>query len=108
MAKIQLSRIVEREDSKRAYKVFVDGKQTNEIRSGETIYLETTPGNHEIKLKIDWCGSRVFHFTADSNKTVLLQCGNNVPKLFFLFRGFVGFGIVLFNSQNYLWLRAKA
>jgi hypothetical protein len=32
-------------------KVLVDGKEVGKIKNGESIFFETTPGEHEIQIK---------------------------------------------------------
>jgi len=57
-------------DYLRAYSVLVDGARVGEIKNGETRDFPILPGQHQLRLKIDWCGSNTIHFVA-SNSDVL-------------------------------------
>ncbi len=45
-------------DRARKYRVLVDGGQRAEIGDDETVQIPVTPGQHVIRMKIDWCRSR--------------------------------------------------
>jgi hypothetical protein len=40
--------------------------------------LKVGPGDHEIKLKIDWASSNTLVFNARTGQDIRLECGNNV------------------------------
>ncbi|MGL5273048.1 MAG: hypothetical protein ACRC8J_06150 [Phocaeicola sp.] len=53
MAAITLKRENRFVDQTRAYKIIIDGKQTGAIKNGETKEFTTTPGLHNVRVKID-------------------------------------------------------
>ena len=87
-------------DALRAYKVLVDGTVVGRIRQGETQQYTLSPGQHELQLKVDWCGCKPFPFTISDNENITFHVKSN-------FRGRT-FGIlyfVLFAPNEYLVLQ---
>lgn len=71
---IQRKRSLTGSDAFRAYKIFVDGKEVEDIKSGETKRLQLTEGIHTLQLKIDWCTSREVSFSISENKVTYAKC----------------------------------
>ncbi len=44
------------------YEVFMDGQKTGYLPNGETNEFEVSPGEHKLKIKSGWFGSREYHF----------------------------------------------
>jgi hypothetical protein len=42
----------------RRYFVLIDGTKVGALREGETATFDVPPGSHEVRIKIDWVGSR--------------------------------------------------
>jgi hypothetical protein len=74
---VYLTRVSQYQD-KRKYKVIVDGSEIGKIAQDETMKLKVCPGDHEIKLKIDWGSSNTLVFNAQTGQDIRLECGNNV------------------------------
>jgi hypothetical protein len=51
-------------DKRRAYKVLIDGAEIGRIRDGETRDFPVSPGQHTVRVKIDWTGSEELTFFA--------------------------------------------
>ena len=51
-------------DSLRAYKIVVDGTERASIRQKETVSLPVEPGEHTLRLTIDFLGSDTVPFRA--------------------------------------------
>jgi len=68
-------------DRMRAYKVILDGAVIGEIRNGETKEFRVTPGEHQLSLKIDWCGSKAIAFTAPEGDTPVFRAKSNLRGL---------------------------
>jgi hypothetical protein len=51
-------------DHLRAYDVVLDGNKVGEIGNGEAREFRVSSGQHDLSLRIDWCGSKVIRFTA--------------------------------------------
>ena len=70
-------------DRLRAYKVVVDGDTTGEIRNGETKEFPISGGQHNLALKIDWCGSKTIQFAVVEGDVVTFEAKSNLrgPKL---------------------------
>jgi hypothetical protein len=65
-------------DRLRAYKVIVDGKTAGEIRNGETKEFPISSGQHELSLKIDWCGSKTIRFTVADGDVLRFDAKSNL------------------------------
>jgi len=65
-------------DRLRAYKVIVDGKTAGEIRNGETKEFPISSGQHELSLKIDWCGSKTIRFTVADGDVLTFDAKSNL------------------------------
>ena len=57
MPKLIIKRTSEWNNRMRGIVIFLDGKKIGVIRNGELKEFEIEPGEHNIKAKIDWCGS---------------------------------------------------
>ena len=57
MPKLIIKRTSEWNNRMRGIVIFLDGKKIGVIRNGEFKEFEIEPGEHNIKAKIDWCGS---------------------------------------------------
>jgi len=75
---LKIMRSSGRADRFRAYKIILDGKEVGEIGEEETKEFPTTSGQHEISLKIDWCGSNVVRFTASDGQVSMFDAKNNI------------------------------
>ena len=78
MSKISISRNSGFADIFGAYQVMLDGKQIGKINDGGTETYEVAPGKHELRLKIDWCGSNTVVFDLDKND-LAFECGSPKP-----------------------------
>lgn len=55
---VEIFRVAEGwQDRARAYKVVIDRRVVGQIRRGETMRFEVDPGEHAVRLAIDWVGS---------------------------------------------------
>jgi hypothetical protein len=45
-------------DLLRAYRLVVDGYAVGEVRPGQVLRVQVSPGRHEVQARIDWTGSR--------------------------------------------------
>jgi hypothetical protein len=64
-------------DKLRAYKIILDGSEVSKIRNGQTINLPVSPGQHVLRLKVDWVGSDVQTFYAGADEVVRFECEPN-------------------------------
>jgi Penicillin-Binding Protein C-terminus Family len=76
LASIVLSRIpAPWRDQARAYKLFVDGQAVGEIRPGEEVTHEVSPGTHTLTLKVDRKGlSEALTFALGPGEAAYLVC----------------------------------
>ena len=88
---VGITRVSEFRDRLRAYKIVLDGVVTSEIRTGQEINFEVSPGKHRLFLKIDWCGSNS------------IECGNSLQG----WRLILGLVYVIFLHNRYLWLKRR-
>ena len=77
-ASIRLSRARARwRDRAKAYRVLIDGVEAARIGDGETAHLPVEPGNHSLRLRVDWSGSRELTFTLGDGQEVGFSCRPN-------------------------------
>jgi hypothetical protein len=50
-------------DRLKRYEVWVDDSVVGELRDGEVKQFPVASGEHELRIKIDWCGSRPVMFS---------------------------------------------
>lgn len=55
-------------DRTRSYKIIVDHEQIGRVGDGETLDIPTSPGTHNLRLKIDWTGSKELSFSVRSGE----------------------------------------
>lgn len=63
MGKIIITRNQEWNNKLRQIGIYVDGIKIGTIGNGEVKTFEIPEGNHSLKAKIDWCGSREIDFS---------------------------------------------
>lgn len=100
---IQIKRDSGWTDRARAYKVVVDGKVIGKIHNGEEASFETTPGQHELVLKIDWCKSNYINFEA-GNEITQFECGSNLRG----WKIFLSLIYITFLKNQYIYLKKKS
>ncbi|MFI0967650.1 hypothetical protein ACH4S8_40690 [Streptomyces sp. NPDC021080] len=61
-------------DALRGYAVLIDAAQVGSIRRGQTLRFEMPPGEHRLRLKIDWCTSRPLTVLVEEGRTVCFIC----------------------------------
>jgi hypothetical protein len=77
MARLIIHRDSAYADYLRAYRIILDGKKIGEIANGETKEFTISAGQHELSMKIDWCGSGCIQFSAaDDDAQVFLAKAN--------------------------------
>jgi hypothetical protein len=70
-------------DLLRAYRLVVDGHTIGEVRSGQVLRVQVSPGQHEIQARIDWTGSRrwVVHVADGSEARFRVEPAGNALML---------------------------
>ena len=72
------------QDRGRKYRVLVDGGQRAEIGNDETVQVPVTPGEHMLRLQIDWCRSRDLPVSIRHGEILRLECKPNAWPLLML------------------------
>src|SRR5689334_11901250 len=103
MAWIEISRDSGYADRRRNYTVLVDGQAAGTLGDGETQRLTTTAGEHEVTVRIDWCGSKPLRFTVREGETAAFRVESNLRG----WRILLGPWYVAFAWKSYLRLRAS-
>jgi len=80
MAKIKIKRTSEYINSKRDYKIYIDGQLIGTISNGETKEFETTAEQHTITAKIDWCTSPEISINISDNVTKKIKVGGGIKN----------------------------
>ncbi len=73
---VTLIRGVDPTNYMRSFSVILDGNSVTSIKSGETIHIPLTPGEHTIRLKVDWCRSEELTFSLNEGTNTELHCGS--------------------------------
>ena len=98
---LRLTRPKQYMDMARAYIVVVDGTDVGRIRFSESIDIPVAAGQHDIRLKIDWCGSNSLAIQAKNNQIVKLECGSSLIG----WRILLAYLYISIWRANYLWIR---
>jgi hypothetical protein len=71
MPTLKIRRAKEFADYLRSYTILLDGDKLGEIKNGETREFPISPGQHQLRMKIDWCGSMTIPFVAATDSEIL-------------------------------------
>ena len=71
MSTLRIRRADEFADYFRAYSILLDGTKLGNLKHGETLEFSIAPGQHQLRMKIDWCGSNTVQFIASSDGDLL-------------------------------------
>lgn len=96
---ITLIRGIEPTNYIRKYSVILNGKVKTYIKSGETIHIPISPGEHNIQVKIDWCKTKPYKVSLVEGQNVELYCGaayNNFKCLF----------VLIFKPSSYIYVKS--
>jgi hypothetical protein len=74
-------RVPSAKDREYPYRVLVDGRQRAEIGDDATVQVGVTPGEHRVRLRVKWCGSRELPFTIQPGEIVRVECRPNAKAL---------------------------
>jgi hypothetical protein len=74
-------RVRHAQDRQYAYSVVVDGRQRAEIGDDSTVQIGLTPGEHRVRLRVKWCGSRELKFTIEPGAIVRMECRPKAKSL---------------------------
>lgn len=99
---IRISRDSGYVDRLRAYKVILDGQVIGEIKNGQQVEFNITPGKHQLNLKIDWCRSNIVDFEMHQD-IIEFDCGSNLLG----FKLFMAIFYVILFHKKYIWLKMK-
>jgi hypothetical protein len=61
-------------DRARKYKVLVDAREIGTVADGETQEFRLEPGEHSLRLKLDWAGSATVPLTLAAGEVAAFQC----------------------------------
>jgi hypothetical protein len=63
-------------DRLRAYEVLVDSAVVGELRDGEVKQFPIATGDHELRIKIDWCGSIPVKFNVGEGEVAAFEANS--------------------------------
>jgi hypothetical protein len=69
-----IRRVSSAQDREYAYSVLVDGLQKAQVGDDSTVQIGLTPGEHRVRLRVKWCGSRELKFTIQPGEIVRMEC----------------------------------
>jgi hypothetical protein len=67
----------------RSYRVFIDGALVGRIAANQTLSFPVTPGEHRLRVKVDWTGSREIGVTVPPDPQLI--CGGPGQGTFLTF-----------------------
>lgn len=73
MAKLIIKRTSEWNNRMRDVGIYLDGEKIGVIGNGQIKEFEITEGEHQLKTKIDWCGSQTMIFSLIDPETQKVQ-----------------------------------
>ncbi|QHT62845.1 hypothetical protein GXP70_24595 [Paenibacillus lycopersici] len=76
------------------------------IKDGERVRIELEPGEYELELNIDWCGSNRLSFTIADGEKLLFQSGCRLGGLDY-FHPFTMLYYVFFKKNRYLYVKQE-
>ena len=98
-SKITLTRRAEGTvDRWRAYRVSIDDTRVDKINRGETKSFPVTPGDHVVRLRLDWMSGQPIEVNAPEGDDVELYCEPRGKPVIYLFWA-------LFRPTHYITLR---
>jgi hypothetical protein len=97
---ISLTRDAWRGDRIRDFLVILDGQEIGRIADGGSKTFIVPPGEHELRLKIDWCGSKTLKISLRAGERVALRCGSSLRG----FRLLLALFYITVGRNRYLWL----
>ena len=66
--------------------MLVDGVQRAEVGDDATVQIGLTPGEHRVRLRVKWCGSRDTPFTIAPGEILRMECRpKGIPLLALLY-----------------------
>jgi hypothetical protein len=69
MPKITISRKQEWNNRLRHFTIYLDGQKLGSVGNGEVKTFDIPDGNHSMRAKVDWCGSRELEFSITGDET---------------------------------------
>lgn len=89
MSKLAIKRPSEWINVIRNYSVYLDGKKVGVIENDDIQVFDIEPGHHELKIKIDWCGSQKVTFDINDDgikmfKVTSFKYSNWLLPVFFI------------------------
>lgn len=100
---MRIRRASEFADRLRAYKIVLDGDVIGTIKNGQELEFKVPSGRHQLRLRIDWCGSNIVDFEAQG-EVMEFDCGSSLKGWRFLL--LLLYVTILRNE--YLWLKKSS
>jgi hypothetical protein len=65
-------------DLVRAYQIRVDGRRVGHVKRGQQQVIELSPGEHEVRMHLDWCSSPALRVHIADGEVVTLRTQPNL------------------------------
>ena len=106
MSRITITRSNEWNNRLRGINIFIDGNKVGSIANGETKSFEVGAGQHTLKAKIDWAGSRELPVSvAEGEKKYFSLSGYRLSKILTTFTlAIVVLHLILSRIYHIEWL----
>lgn len=73
-AYIRLRRIDRYQAIMRKFNVILDGKRIDKIKNGDELVFVVEPGEHTLRLRLDWDWSPKQQFSLQDGETIIFVC----------------------------------
>ncbi|QHW29646.1 hypothetical protein GZH47_01540 [Paenibacillus rhizovicinus] len=90
----------------REYTILLNDVRVGAIKDGENVRIDIEPGQHELQLTIDWCGSARLPFTIAEGEKLLFRTGCRIGG-FDYFHPFTMLYYVLYKKNEYLYVKQE-
>lgn len=103
-AYIEIARKSQWVNAWRTFNILLNDVQVGTVKDGENVVLEIEPGEYELRLTIDWCGSDRLPVTIAEGERLLFRTGCRIGGVDY-FHPFAMMYYVLYKKDRYLYVR---
>ena len=99
MTKIRIERGNDWLNRARKIGIYLDDEKLGTISRNDTKEYNITPGQHELRAKIDWCGSKDYNFSINENDSKIFMINGFKNSKFYALACLFIFPIVFISNS---------
>lgn len=84
MARLIVKRKSEWLNWARSVSIYLDGQKIGSVSNGDTGEFQIAEGDHQLKARIDWCGSQIHSFTVTGEQAYTVKVNSYKYSLLIL------------------------